>query len=90
MKFKKPLSPSTVRRLIGPISESAPGYSMMRAALESPVVSEAHWICRKIARLWCAAHAVVRLLPPAQGREIRNEDRPRVIVQVSGPRRSAP
>jgi hypothetical protein len=67
MKFKKSLSPSTVRRLIGPISESAPAYSMMRAALESPVVSEADWICRKIARRWCEAHAVVRLYRQLRG-----------------------
>jgi hypothetical protein len=33
----------------------------MRAALESPVLSEAGWICRKIARRWCEAHALVRL-----------------------------
>jgi hypothetical protein len=61
MKFKKPLSSSTVRRLIGPVPESAPAYSTMRAALESPVLSEAGWICRKIARRWCEAHALVRL-----------------------------
>jgi len=61
MKFKEPLSPSTIRRLIDPVSESAPGYSVMRSALESSVCSEADWICRKIARRWCEAHALERL-----------------------------
>jgi hypothetical protein len=67
MKFKEPLSPSTVRRSIGPVSESAPGYSVMRSALESPVRSEADWVCRKIARRWCEVHALVRLYRRLRG-----------------------
>jgi hypothetical protein len=67
MKFKETLSPSTVRHLIGPVSESAPGYSMMRAALESAVRSEADWIYRKIALRWCEGHAVLRLYRRLRG-----------------------
>jgi hypothetical protein len=54
------LAESTIKRLIGPVPKSAPGYDMILECLRSSVQNWVDRLLRKIARLWCEAHAIER------------------------------
>ena len=61
MNPRPALSKCSVRRLMGPIPKSTLRYDEMRQALESPVLTEADWVCRKIVRRISEGYALQRL-----------------------------
>ncbi len=54
------LSDSYIKRLIGPIPKSAPGYDRILRVLKAEALDDRSKAARALARRWCEVHAVQR------------------------------